>query len=81
LDSVTAQWSSTANAQPCTSTTVATNIAPGEEITYDYCLYDGDDGEALCNCGAAKCRGTMYSKEEVRRRKAAAKRAVKKQTK
>ena len=57
------------------------NIAPGEEITYDYCLYDGDDGEALCNCGAAKCRGTMYSKEEVRRRKAAAKRAVKKQTK
>ena len=54
------------------------NIAPGEEITYDYCLYDGDDGEALCNCGAAKCRGTMYSKEEVRRRKAAAKRATKK---
>ena len=54
------------------------NIAPGEEITYDYCLYDGDDGEAKCNCGAAKCRGTMYSKEEVRRRKAAAKRAVKK---
>jgi hypothetical protein len=54
------------------------NIAPGEEITYDYCLYDGGDDEALCNCGADKCRGTMYSKEEVRRRKAAAKRAVKK---
>ena len=49
------------------------NIAAGEEITYDYCLYDGgpDDGEALCNCGSAKCRGTMYSKKEVRRRQAA----------
>jgi len=53
-------------------------IAAGEEITYDYCLYDGGDDEALCNCGAKKCRGTMYSKEEVRRRKAAANRAAKK---
>jgi hypothetical protein len=50
-------------------------IAPGEEITYDYCLYDGGDDEAICNCGARKCRGTMYSREEIRRRKAAAKRA------
>ena len=63
------------------------NIAPGEEITYDYCLYDGGDDEALCNCGAKKCRGTMYSPEEVKRRKAAAKKAaakkaaLKKQTK
>jgi hypothetical protein len=57
------------------------NIAPGEELTYDYCLYDGDDGEALCNCGAAKCRGTLYSKEEVKRRKAAAKKAIKKKAK
>jgi len=53
-------------------------IAPGEEITYDYCLYDGGDDEAICNCGAAKCRGTMYSKAEVKRRKAAAKNALKK---
>jgi SET domain-containing protein len=52
------------------------NIAPGEEITYDYCLYDGGDDEAICNCGTGKCRGTMYSKEESRRRKAAAKKAV-----
>jgi hypothetical protein len=52
-------------------------IAPGEEITYDYCLYDGGDDEAICNCGAKKCRGTMYSKEEVKRRKAAAKKAAK----
>jgi len=54
------------------------NIAPGEEITYDYCLYDGGDDPALCNCGAKTCRGTMYSPQEIRRRKAAAKRALKK---
>ena len=52
-------------------------IAAGEEITYDYCLYDGDGDEALCNCGARQCRGTMYSSLEVRRRKAAAKKAKK----
>jgi SET domain-containing protein len=52
------------------------NIEPAEEITYDYCLYDGGDDEAICNCGAAKCRGTMYSREEIRRRKAAAKKAA-----
>jgi uncharacterized protein len=51
-------------------------IAAGEEITYDYCLYDGGDDEAVCNCGAGKCRGTMYSKQEVQRRKSAAKKAV-----
>ncbi len=57
------------------------NIAAGEEITYDYCLYDGGDDEAVCNCGAKNCRGTMYSKEEIRRRKAAAKKALKKAAK
>ena len=56
------------------------NIASGEEITYDYCLYDSDDDdEAICNCGAKNCRGTLYSKEELRRRKAAAKQALKKE--
>jgi SET domain-containing protein len=55
-------------------------ISPGEEITYDYCLYDGGDDEAICNCGAGKCRGTMYSAKEVRKRKAASKPAKKKQT-
>ena len=45
------------------------NIAPGSEITYDYCLYDGGDEPAICNCGARNCRGTMYSPEEMRRRK------------
>ena len=53
-------------------------IAAGEEITYDYCLYDGGEDEAICNCGAKKCRGTMYSPEEVRRRKKAAKQAAEK---
>ena len=45
------------------------NIHAGDEITYDYCLYDGEDEECLCNCGAKKCRGTMFSPEEIRRRK------------
>jgi hypothetical protein len=45
------------------------NIAAGEELCYDYCLYDGDEEEASCNCGAKKCRGSMYSAEELRRRK------------
>jgi len=52
------------------------NIAPGDEITYDYCLYDGGDDEAYCNCGAKKCRGTMYSNEEIRRRRSVAKKAA-----
>jgi len=43
------------------------NIAAGEELTYDYCLYDGDD-ESPCSCGAANCRGTLYSAEELERR-------------
>jgi len=50
--------------------TAIRHISAGEEITYDYCLYDGGDDDAICNCGASKCRGTMYSKREVRRRKA-----------
>ena len=56
--------------------TAIKNIPAGAEITYDYCLYDGGEAEAICNCGAKKCRGSMYSKEEIRRRKAAAKKAA-----
>ena len=45
------------------------DIAPGEELTYDYNLYDGDDDdEAICRCGARNCRGTMYGEEEKERR-------------
>ena len=45
------------------------DIAAGEELTYDYSLYDGD-GEDLstCACGASNCRGTLYSEEELARR-------------
>jgi hypothetical protein len=53
------------------------DIAPGEELTYDYCLYDGDEDEASCNCGAPACRKTMYSPEEIARRARAAKRRKK----
>ena len=45
------------------------NIKAGEELHYDYSLYDGEPGDrALCFCGARTCRGTMYSEEEVGRR-------------
>jgi SET domain-containing protein len=53
------------------------HIPAGAEITYDYCLYDGGGDEAICNCGARACRGTMYSPEEVRRRKAASSKTLK----
>ena len=49
-------------------------ILPGEELTYDYNLYDGDEDEARCHCGASNCRKTMYSAEEIARRKKAAQR-------
>jgi hypothetical protein len=58
--------------------TAIRNIDPAEEITYDYCLYDGGVDDAICNCGADKCRGTMYSQEEIRRRKALMKKAAQK---
>jgi hypothetical protein len=45
------------------------NIKPGEELTYDYWLYDGDD-DAPCYCGSKKCRGSMYSPTELKKQKA-----------
>jgi SET domain-containing protein len=48
------------------------NIPAGEELVYDYNLYDGDkDDFALCVCGSKNCRGSMYSEQELERRKAA----------
>ncbi len=44
------------------------DIEPGEELTYDYYLYDGDD-EAPCYCGANTCRGTMYAVSPLRMKK------------
>src|SRR5581483_5721554 len=42
------------------------DIAAGEELSYDYNLYDGDlEDKSICHCGAAKCRGSMYSEEEL----------------
>ncbi len=46
------------------------DISPDEELTYDYCLYDGDADEP-CFCRAPNCRGTMFSPEEVEKRKRA----------
>src|SRR5579872_919412 len=48
------------------------DIAAGEELLWDYNLYDDDD-PAPCHCGSLKCRGTMYSREwmaKLRRREA-----------
>ena len=46
------------------------NVSAGEELAYDYNLYDGDlDDPAPCFCGAKTCRGSMYSEKELRRRK------------
>ncbi len=51
--------------------TAIRNIKAGEELTYDYWLYDGDD-EAPCRCGSRKCRGSMYSPQELKKQKARA---------
>lgn len=46
----------------------ARNIRAGEELTYDYSLYDGD-GDSPCRCRARNCRGSLYSEEELAKRK------------
>ncbi|HUI83445.1 MAG TPA: SET domain-containing protein-lysine N-methyltransferase [Candidatus Binatia bacterium] len=46
------------------------DIAAGEELTYDYWLYDGDD-DAPCFCGSRRCRGSMYSPEELKKKQRA----------
>jgi len=54
------------------------DIASGEELTYEYNLCDSDDAEADCYCGAATCRGTMFSEAELKRRARVAKRLERK---
>jgi uncharacterized protein len=45
-------------------------IAAGEELVYDYNLYDGDlDDPAPCSCLARTCRGSLYSPKELVKRK------------
>ncbi len=46
------------------------DIVAGEELTYDYWLYDGDD-DAPCSCGSKKCRGSMYSPRELNKKRRA----------
>jgi hypothetical protein len=46
----------------------ARNIAAGEELTYDYNLFDGDF-DAPCHCGAKSCRGSMYDPAVLRQKR------------
>lgn len=48
--------------------TAIRDIAAGEELTYEYNLYDSDEEEQDCYCGAKQCRRTMFSEDEVKRR-------------
>ncbi len=45
------------------------DIAAGEELVYEYNLWDSDDATQDCFCGKPSCRGTMFSPAEVERRK------------
>jgi len=56
------------------------DIAAGEELVYEYNLYDSDlEDTCDCYCGAPQCRGTMFSDLEVKRRaRAFARRSAKK---
>src|SRR5215471_10533859 len=46
------------------------DIAAGEELTYDYNIYDAEPGEnSSCHCGSEDCRGTMFCEEEIERHK------------
>ena len=58
--------------------TALRDIAAGEELLYEYHLYDSDLADtADCYCGEPNCRGTMYSDKELKRRaRALARRAV-----
>lgn len=57
------------------------DIRAGEELVYEYNLYDSDEVDHPCSCGAAQCKGTMLSELELKRRakaERAAQRAAKK---
>jgi uncharacterized protein len=59
------------------------DIAPGEELKYDYQIYreEGDppnvDEIFACRCGAANCRGTMLWPPEPKKKKKRAKAGAK----
>ena len=50
------------------------DVAAGEELTYEYNLYDSDDDSQDCYCAAPNCRKTMFSDQELKRRARAAQR-------
>jgi SET domain-containing protein len=59
--------------------TALRDIAAGDELTFEYNLWDSDDDDVqTCYCGAPNCRGTMFSDGEVKRRARAARRKAKK---
>ena len=43
-------------------------VAAGEELTYEYNLYDSDEKAQNCCCAASNCRATMFSTLEIKRR-------------
>src|SRR4029077_895566 len=45
------------------------DIAAGEELTLDYNLDNSNEREMPCHCGSRKCRGSLYSKRELARRR------------
>jgi SET domain-containing protein len=42
------------------------DVAPGEELTIDYALFDDSEEVMECRCGAAGCRGTITGKDWMR---------------
>jgi hypothetical protein len=56
------------------------NIAAGEELTYEYNLYDSDEEAQDCFCTAPNCRTTMFSDLELKRRARLARRKSAPQT-
>jgi uncharacterized protein len=41
----------------------ASGIAPGEELTTDYALFDDNDETMQCQCGTPSCRGTTSGRD------------------
>ena len=58
--------------------TAIRDIRAGEELSYDYNLYDGElEDESPCFCNTASCRGSMYSEKELAKRALAMKESKK----
>ena len=56
------------------------DIAAGEVLVWDYNLYDEEE-PAPWHCGAKNCRGSLYSAEELRKRRRAAEKKSPRHTK